>query len=90
MRHLITAAVCGVGLFGAVPIANVQVYPWCLTADIGAGAMVDRCYFRTYEQCAQERFVYGTTSFCIVNPEHYFAAPESARRPGKRKRAMVQ
>jgi hypothetical protein len=34
--------------------------------------MVDYCHFASFEQCAQERFRWGTTSFCILNPQHYF------------------
>lgn len=90
MRVVIVSAAFGAALSSAAPGFAQPVYPWCLKADVGAGAMVDYCHFATFEQCAQERFRWGTTSFCIVNPQHYFrqSVPErrggSARRQGRR------
>jgi len=43
-------------------------------------------YFRTFEQCNQERFGYGTTSFCSVNPEYYFRYGDPTQGPRKRGR----
>jgi hypothetical protein len=48
---------------------------------MGRGWMVDLCYFRTFEQCNRERFHYGTTSFCTVNPEYYFRYGEPRQPP---------
>jgi hypothetical protein len=72
MRLVMVAAAFGAALGWAEPSSAQRVYPWCLKADIGAGAMVDYCHFASFEQCAQERFRWGTTSFCILNPQHYF------------------
>jgi hypothetical protein len=86
MRPIVVGAVAGAASLIAAPGAAQTAAPWCLKTDVGAGAMVDRCYYRTYEQCAQERFVWGTTSYCIVNPDHYFAAKAGERVPGKPRR----
>ena len=60
--------------------------PWCLKASMGRGWAVDLCYFRTFEQCNNERFNYGSTSFCIHNPEYVFAkAAEEERRKARRR-----
>lgn len=65
--------------------------PWCLRANIGRGTISEICHFRTFEACAQERFNYGTTSFCGQNPRYlpYWQGrgfgPEAAQ-PMKRKK----
>jgi hypothetical protein len=89
MRVVIVAVAFAAALAGAGPSLAQPVYPWCLKADIGAGAMVDYCYFATFEQCAQERFRWGTTSFCILNPQHYFReGPADSRRVPSRRRGV--
>ncbi|HWP26743.1 MAG TPA: hypothetical protein VNL39_10420 [Xanthobacteraceae bacterium] len=61
MRIVLGAAAFAAALGWAGPGFAQPVYPWCLKADIGAGAMVDYCHFATFEHCAQERFRWGTT-----------------------------
>ena len=76
---------------------EAQAYegPWCLRASIGRGTVSEICHFRTFEACAQERFNYGTTSFCGQNPRYlpYWQGrgfgPEAAQ-PVKRKKKYRQ
>ena len=51
--------------------APAQAYegPWCLQANKGR-SVSQICHFRTFEACAQERVLYGTTSFCGQNPRY--------------------
>jgi hypothetical protein len=59
--------------------------PWCLKASMGKGWVVDLCYFRTFAECARERFFYGNTSFCVNNPEYVFAkAQQEEQRRARR------
>jgi len=82
---IIAAAVAGAALIANGPSFAAGYPPWCLKASMGR-AMVDLCYFQTFERCAQERFNYGNTSFCIVNPEYYFRYGEPDQRPRKVRR----
>ena len=52
--------------------AAERIVPWCLKASMGRGWTPELCYFQTWARCNQERFLYGPTSFCIVNPYYYF------------------
>ena len=54
-----------------VSIAQASDGPWCLQANKGR-SVSQICHFKTFEACAQERLLYGTTSFCGPNP--YYAA----------------
>ena len=85
-RATILAAVMGSTLAGT-PGEAQQIKPWCLTAHMGRSWTVDLCYFRSFERCNQERFNYGGTSFCIVNPEYYFRYGEPKQRSRKVGRA---
>src|SRR3569833_557428 len=51
--------------------APAQAYegPRCLQANKGR-SVSEICHFRTFEACAQERVLYGTTSFCGQNPRY--------------------
>jgi hypothetical protein len=86
MRHLILIAALACATSGATSSVAEPVPPWCLKADVGADATVDFCHFHTFEQCARERFLYGTTSFCILNPHYYFRAQAGEKRPGRSRR----
>jgi hypothetical protein len=41
--------------------------PWCLQYNLGRSS-AERCHFTTFEGCAQERILQGTTAFCHQNP----------------------
>lgn len=89
MRRTLLAAASAAVLAGGGPAAAAAepIPPWCLKAHMGRGWTVDLCYFRTFEQCNRERFSYGTTSFCIVNPDYYFRYGEPDIVPRKTMRA---
>jgi hypothetical protein len=89
-RAVIITAIVGSALLGSTPSFAQRIHPWCLKATTGRGATVDLCYFRTFERCNQERFNYGTTSFCIVNPEYYFRYGEPPQRPRGARRTMAR
>ncbi len=80
-----TAMFAALMLLGASPSAAQTIYPWCLKAHMGEDHTVDLCYFQTFEQCAQERVAYGTSSFCIVNPHYYFRYGEPGQTPRARR-----
>lgn len=75
-------------LLGPAPSEARAVYPWCLKALMGEDYTVDLCYFETFERCAQERIAYGTSSFCIVNPQYYFRYGEPDQASRKRGREV--
>jgi hypothetical protein len=70
----IRTLVLGGALAAAVllPSAAAHAYegPWCLRASVARGTVSEICHFRTFEACAQERFNYGTTSFCGQNSRY--------------------
>jgi hypothetical protein len=41
---------------------------WCLKYSTGAGSIGERCSFRTFEACRNERSLWGGTAFCAQNP----------------------
>ena len=78
------AAATVVGAAGTQSQAATTPNPWCLKAVMGKGWVVDMCNFRTFAQCAQERFNYGPTSFCVHNPQLYWNARGERREPSPR------
>jgi hypothetical protein len=91
MRFTIVAAAVAAPLFfGATPSQAQTIYPWCLKATMGEDYSVDLCYFQTFERCAQERIAYGTTSFCIVNPQYYFRYGEPGQPQRRTKRGEAR
>jgi hypothetical protein len=84
---IVAAAAATIGLAGTQSSeAAYSPNPWCLKAVMGRGWVVDLCYFRTFAACAQERFNYGNTSFCVQNPEYVFAkAQQEEQRAAKRR-----
>jgi hypothetical protein len=76
-------------LVDPIPAAALPL-PWCLKAHMGRSWMVDLCYFRSFEQCNRERFRYGTTSFCTVNPEYYFRYGEPPSQPRRGRPAVLR
>jgi hypothetical protein len=75
----------------AAPAAAEYEGPWCMQFNNGRSA-AERCHFVTFEGCAQERIVQGSTAFCHQNPRYLpywqgrgFGA-EAAAAPAMRKR----
>src|SRR5262249_52895993 len=84
MRRILTTALLGAAVIGGTTLqanAVTKPNPWCLKAVMGKGWVVDLCYFRTFAQCAQERFNYGNSSFCVHNPALYWTAKGERREP---------
>lgn len=54
-----------------LPVSPAAAYEglWCMRANMGR-SVTERCHFRTFEACAAERTLNGTTAFCSQNP-HY-------------------
>ena len=70
MRKLLFAGLLtGAALLPAVPAAAYYEGPWCLNANKGR-SVSQICHFKTFEACANERVLYGTTSFCGQNPRY--------------------
>ena len=53
----------------AAPAAAEYEGPWCLQFNLGRSS-AERCQFTTFEGCAQERILQGTTAFCHENPRY--------------------
>ena len=55
--------------------------PWCLKVVVD-GLAVDRCDYRTFEKCNDERINEGNKSYCFRNP--WFPGPTTRRQPASR------
>ena len=69
MKRLLLAGVLTAVAVLPVSTAEASDGPWCLQANKGR-SVSEICHFRTFEACAQERILYGTTSFCGQNPRY--------------------
>ena len=54
-----------------LPAAPAHAYEglWCMKANMGR-AVTERCHFRTFEACRDERSLWGSTAFCSQNPRY--------------------
>ena len=79
---IVTVAAIAASLAYTTGQAAERIPPWCLRASMGRGWAPELCYFWTWQSCNQERFLYGPTSLCIVNPHYYFryGEPKDMRR----------
>jgi hypothetical protein len=68
-RLLIAAALTAAALLHVGPAAAVEG-TWCLRASVGRGAVTERCDFRTFEACRDERSFWGSSAFCTQNPRY--------------------
>jgi hypothetical protein len=70
MRKLLfVGLLASAALLPVAPAAAQYEGPWCLNANQGR-SVTQICHFRTFEACANERTLYGTTSFCGQNPRY--------------------
>jgi hypothetical protein len=53
----------------AAPAAAEYEGPWCLQFNNGRSS-AERCQFASFESCAQERILQGTTAFCRQNSRY--------------------
>jgi len=52
--------------------------PWCAVVSVGRGSSVERCIYRSFEEC-QPNVIAGNRGFCNTNPYwagHVAAAPK--------------
>jgi hypothetical protein len=63
-------ALAAVTLIDVKPGLAYYEGPWCLSASIGRDSTIDICHFRTFEQCRDERVLYGSTAFCVKNSRY--------------------
>ena len=67
--------------------------PWCLKYNTGR-AVGERCSFRSFQACANERALWGSTAFCTQNPGYlpYWQGRfgEEPRRKVSRKKSKTQ
>jgi Protein of unknown function (DUF3551) len=95
MRHILPRMIALIGAISAIHVASAmpskaeQINPWCLKAVMGRGSTPELCYFRTFARCNQERFLYGPTSFCLVNPEYYFRYGEPVELQPRKRRTVL-
>ena len=80
----IIAAAAGTALLGGGPSLAGDRDPWCVKADLGGAWVVDMCHFRTFEQCREERNFYGSTAFCVHNPNYIAYRTERGGRKARK------
>ena len=93
MRKLLMFGVMATAM--ALPTVTAEAYEglWCLRYSTGRGS-AERCSFRTFEACRDERSLYGSTAFCSQNPGYlpywqgrgFDQKPRKASRKKKRTR----
>ena len=69
MRKFLWAGVLAAAAL--LPAATAEAYegPWCMRGNMGR-SMAEICHFQTFEACANERILWGTTAFCSQNPRY--------------------
>ena len=81
------AAALAVVCCAQVRSGHAQYYgdaPWCAVLQVGTGAVVWHCYYRTAEECAPN-VVAGNRGSCNLNP-YGTAAQGPAAQPKRHKR----
>ena len=86
MRLYLLAGLLTAAAVLPVPSAEAYEAPWCLQFNNGRSS-AERCHFTTFEGCAQERILQGTTAFCHQNP--YYLANWQARGGGPEHRVKL-
>ncbi len=86
MRWMLAAAALAAVLCFDLPAS--QAYsgndPWCAVVSIGAGAVVEQCYYRTIEECVPNVLA-GNRGFCNRNPR--WTGPAAKSRPHRKRHA---
>ena len=83
--------VCGV-LFSAFaapfagPAEAAQAYRggWCLVANLGIGAVSEKCSFSSFEACRAYALGYGPSSFCRTSGYPIGGPPRRLKPPNYR------
>ena len=68
-KLLLWGALATMTLLPGEPARAQEEGLWCLKATVGRG-VGERCHFRTFEACRDERSLYGSTAFCSQNPRY--------------------
>ena len=69
MRKLLLGGVMAVAmLLPGEPVRAQAEGTWCLKYSTGPGSVGERCSFRSFEACRNERTLWGSTAFCTQNP----------------------
>jgi len=95
MRKLLLGGVMAlVMLLPSEPVQAQPVGTWCLKYSSGPGSVGERCIFRSFQACANERALWGSTAFCTQNPGYlpYWQGlfGEEPRRKVSRKKSKTQ
>jgi len=86
MRQILLAVVAFTAIFLSATepgSAYSGSAPWCAVVTVGRGASVERCIYRSFEEC-QPNVIAGDRGFCNTNP--YWAAAQVAPAPKPRVR----
>ena len=82
---IIIATAVGSLLVGTAPSNAAAANPWCLKS-VTDDVAVDLCDYRTFEQCARDRIIHGSMSFCFRNASSVLGAEnENQSRKPRRK-----
>ena len=86
MRKLLMCGVLATAALMQAAAAQAYDGPWCMKASIGRGTVTERCRFRTFEACSNERGLWGSAAFCVQNPRFlsYWQGHGSDREPRRR------
>jgi len=89
MRHVLLAAAASTVIFLSVthPAAAYSGNaPWCAVVSLGNGSSVERCVYRSFEEC-RPNVIAGNRGFCNTNPYYagYVAAAPKPRLWRKRR-----
>jgi hypothetical protein len=69
MKVVLLAGLAIAATFTMAAPAAAYEGPWCLQFNNGRSS-AERCQFATFEGCAQERSLAGTTAFCRQNSRY--------------------
>ena len=69
LRPVIFSAAFAAIAFAGIKPSVAYEGPWCMTASISR-SVVKICHFRTFEQCLQERILWGSSAFCVQNAQY--------------------
>ena len=67
-KFLLGAAMALAVLLPGKPVVAQIEGTWCLKYPHSPGGVGERCSFRSFEACRNERTLWGSTSFCVQNP----------------------
>jgi hypothetical protein len=83
MKMVLLAGLAIAATFTMAAPAAAYEGPWCLQFNNGLSS-AERCHYATFENCAQDRILEGTTSLCRQNSRYlpYWQGRGFAAEPG--------